>query len=215
MSITVYGMNASPVVRGSLMAVEALGLEFERIEVNTMLGDQFKPEFLKLNPLHTIPTIQDGDFVIWDSHVINAYLVDKYGKDDSLYPKDLQKRAVVNQRLYFECGILFPRLLAGLLSIFRGAKTVPKDLADPLVDAYTSLESLLERSTYAAGEEITIADFSLIATITTINVIIPIVADRFPKISAWLTKMQALPYYASRNQPGLDKLTAVVKSKLA
>jgi hypothetical protein len=37
-------------------------------------------------------------------------LISKYGKDDSLYPKDLQKRAVVDQRLHFDSSILFPRL---------------------------------------------------------------------------------------------------------
>lgn len=142
MPITVYGMNASPVVRGTLITIEALGLEFERIEVNTVLGDQFKPEFLKLNPLHTIPTIQDGDFVLWDSHAINCYLVDKYGKDDSFYPKDLQKRAVVDQRLYFDC-VLFPKLLAIFVSIKQGATSVSKDLADPLIEGINNCNIIL------------------------------------------------------------------------
>ncbi|XP_018564052.1 glutathione S-transferase 1-like [Anoplophora glabripennis] len=212
MPITVYGMNASPVVRGTLMAVEALGLEFERIEVNTMLGDQFKPEFLKLNPLHTIPTIQDGDFVIWDSHAINSYLVDKYGKDDSFYPKDLQKRAVINQRLYFDC-VLFPKILAVFSSIKNGAVSVRKDLADPLIEAYTSLETLLARSTYAAGEQVTIADFSLVATISSANVVVPVESSQFPRTTEWLTKMQDLPYYHAGNQVGLDRLIAAVKNK--
>jgi len=44
------------------------------------------------------------------SHAISAYLVGKYGKDDALYPKDLQKRAIVDQRLHFDTGVLFPRL---------------------------------------------------------------------------------------------------------
>lgn len=73
---------------------------------------------LQLNPQHTVPTLQDGDFVVWDSHAINAYLVGKYGKDDSLYPKDLQKRAIIDQRLHFDSGILFPRLAAIIVSIF-------------------------------------------------------------------------------------------------
>ena len=51
-----------------------------------------------------MPTLEDDDdFVVWDSHVINGYLVDKYGGiDDSLYPTDMQERAKVNQKLHFD-----------------------------------------------------------------------------------------------------------------
>ncbi|KAF4531265.1 hypothetical protein B566_EDAN019338 [Ephemera danica] len=61
-----------------------------------------------MNPQHTVPTLDDNGFYIWDSHAINAYLVTKYGKNDSLYPRDPQKRAIIDQRLHFDSGILFP-----------------------------------------------------------------------------------------------------------
>ena len=38
-----------------------------------------------------------------------TYLANKYGKDDSLYPKDAQTRAIVEQRLYFDMGTLYHR----------------------------------------------------------------------------------------------------------
>lgn len=56
--------------------------------------------------------MEEDGFTIWDSHVIMEYLVDKYAKDDdSLFPKDLRARAIVNERLHFECGVLFPRTM--------------------------------------------------------------------------------------------------------
>lgn len=61
----------------------------------------------QINPAHTIPTFIDGDLTITDSHATIAYLVGKFGTDESLYPKDLAKRALVDQRMYFEAGILF------------------------------------------------------------------------------------------------------------
>lgn len=66
-----------------------------------------------------------------------------------------------------------------------------------------------------AGEHVTIADFSIVTTLTTANVLVPIASNRFPKISEWLANMQTLPYYASVNQTGLDQFAALVKSKLA
>jgi glutathione S-transferase len=39
-----------------------------------------------------------------------GYLVQQYGNDDSLYPKDPTKRAVVDQRLYFDAGTLSKRI---------------------------------------------------------------------------------------------------------
>lgn len=56
------------------------------------------------------------------SHAINAYLVNKFGKDDTLYPKDPQKRAIVDQRLHFDSGVLFPRMrdiTVGIFYIFQ------------------------------------------------------------------------------------------------
>lgn len=63
-------------------------------------------EFIKINPQHTIPTIVDDGKSVWDSAAIMTYLVGKYASDDSLYPKDLYLRAVVDQRLYFNCTVL-------------------------------------------------------------------------------------------------------------
>jgi len=50
------------------------------------------------------------------SRAIMQYLMDKYAKDDSLYPKDLKTRAVINARLNFDCGTLWPRLIFAYVS---------------------------------------------------------------------------------------------------
>jgi len=50
------------------------------------------------------------------SRAIMRYLMDKYAKDDSLYPKDVKTRAIVNARLDFDCGTLWPRLIAAYVS---------------------------------------------------------------------------------------------------
>lgn len=67
-------------------------------------------EFLKINPTGTIPALIDGDVCVYDSHAIGIYLAQKFGKDDSLYPRDFVRRTVVNERLFFEASFLFARL---------------------------------------------------------------------------------------------------------
>ena len=36
-----------------------------------------------------------------------VYLVEKYGKDDALYPKDVETKAIINQYFYFDMGPLY------------------------------------------------------------------------------------------------------------
>ena len=70
-------------------------------------GDNMKPEYLALNPQHNIPCVKDGEFVGNESRAVAAYLASKYGKDDSLYPKDLETRYKVDHRLYFDMGVFY------------------------------------------------------------------------------------------------------------
>ena len=100
-------MSLSAPCRIVNMTAECLGLEYEFKVVDLMAGEHMKPEFLAMNPQHNIPTMKDGDFVMNESRAIAAYLVNKYGADDKLYPKDAETRARVDQRLYFDMGVFY------------------------------------------------------------------------------------------------------------
>lgn len=63
-----------------------------------------------------IPTIVDNGFVLWESRAIMTYLVSQYGKNDSLYPKNPRKRAIVDQRLHFDLGTLYASYAAYYVS---------------------------------------------------------------------------------------------------
>lgn len=45
------------------------------------------------------------------------YLVDKYAKDDALYPKDIKERATIHARLYIDAAILWPRVHRNFVSL--------------------------------------------------------------------------------------------------
>lgn len=105
-----FPLSASPPCRSVLMVAKNLGIDLNLKVINTHAQEHLTPEFVAINPQHTIPTLVDEGFAIWESRAILSYLAEKYGKDDSLYPKDPQKRAIVNQRLYFDMGTLYQRL---------------------------------------------------------------------------------------------------------
>jgi glutathione S-transferase len=78
-------------------------------------------------------------------------------------------------------------------------------------DAYDSLNKLLEKNNWLAGDHPTIADFHLIANTTTIELLIPIDDDKFPKLASWMKKVKALPCYDA-NEAGLEQVRAMVKN---
>ncbi|XP_050309010.1 uncharacterized protein LOC126745287 [Anthonomus grandis grandis] len=210
-----YYAHVSPPSRATLLTIAALNLNVELVPMNLSAGEHLSPQFLKKNPLHTVPTLEDGDLVVFDSHAINAYLVTKYGKNDALYPKDPQKRAIIDQRLHFDSSVLAARMGSVIAAILRGGvKVIEKDKADLIVQGYQSLELLLEGHSYVAGNDLSIADFNVVGTISSCNAaIVPIASNTYPRITAWLSRMQNLPYYET-NQTGVDQFKDMIHSKI-
>ncbi|XP_013099190.2 glutathione S-transferase 1 [Stomoxys calcitrans] len=213
--LTLYGMEASPPVRACLLSLKALDLLFDIKQVNLLEKEHLSEEYLKKNPQHTVPTLEDDGHFIWDSHAIMAYLVSKYGKDDTLYPKDILKRAVVDQRLHFDTGVAFERGLRSITEplLFRNQTEIPQHHIDVIVDIYNFLETFLMDTIYMAGNQLTIADFSLISTVTSLVAYKDIDGTKFPKLTSWIKRMESLPYYQESNGNGANKLVAMVKSK--
>ncbi|KRT83622.1 Glutathione S-transferase [Oryctes borbonicus] len=102
-----YQVVTSPPCRAVFMLTRAIGLKLELKDVNITEREQLKPEYLKLNPQHTVPLLDDDGFIFWDSHAINVYLINKYTNDSTLYPNDIKKRAIIDQRLHFDSGVAF------------------------------------------------------------------------------------------------------------
>lgn len=106
MSPTLYHNALSPPSRAALLTIRNLGLEIEVKMIDTYKGEQNTPEYLKLNPLHQVPVFVDGDFILAESRAIAVYLAST--SKSKLYPTDLKKRAIVDQRLYFDATNSFP-----------------------------------------------------------------------------------------------------------
>lgn len=81
--------------------------------VDLFKKEQLTDEFLKINPQHTVPVLDDNGFILTESRAIGIYLVEKFFPEGhSLFPKDVKQRALINQYLQFDCGTLYIRVRA-------------------------------------------------------------------------------------------------------
>jgi len=211
--ITLYHSVASAHSRGALFTIRNLGLDVDIKTLNLPAKEQLRPEFIKINPQHCVPTIVDGDFILWESRAIAVYLIDSRAPDSPLYPTDAKKRALVNSRLYFDAGTLYKRIRDICFPIiYLGETTIPDDKRKALFEAFEWLNGFLEGNDYIAGDVVTIADLFAVSTmLSIINAGCDI--GTFKNIVAWLDRCKTLPGY-DENVEGAKVFGQRVTSRL-
>ncbi|KAF5290821.1 hypothetical protein FQA39_LY14583 [Lamprigera yunnana] len=226
MAPKLYCIDGSPPVRSVYLTAAALGLKLDLHPIKFLEKEHLGPEFVKLNPQHTVPTLVDDDgTIIWDSHAINTYLISKYGKDDSLYPKDLALRAKIDQRLHFDSGLVFPGLRRITVSahylkllykiifqdpiLYGGKKNILDDSKEYNLKTYEFLETFLKDDKWMVGNNLTVADMCLIPSITSLSGLVPIDENKFPNLTAYIKRAEELPYY-DLNKKGLEDFVKLI-----
>ena len=96
--IKVWGRLSSSNVKKVMWLADELKLAAERIDAGRQYGVVDTPAYKALNPNSKVPTIEDGDFVLWESNSIMRYLCMKYG-GEALYPVDAATRADIDRWL--------------------------------------------------------------------------------------------------------------------
>ena len=86
-----FYFNGAPNPNKVALFLEETGLPCELMPVDTRKGEQFKPEFLKVNPNGKVPAIDDDGVFVFDSNAILLYLAEKTGK--FMPPNTPQNRA--------------------------------------------------------------------------------------------------------------------------
>ncbi|XP_032294959.1 glutathione S-transferase D7 isoform X1 [Drosophila virilis] len=211
-----YYLPPSPPCRSILLLAKMLGLDFELKIVNIMEGEQLKPNFVAMNPQHCVPTMNDQGLVLWESRAILSYLVAAYAKSDELYPTDIRVRALVDQRLHFDLGTLYQRLTDFYFpTMFIGAPLDEVKRAR-LTEAVGWLNAILEGREYAAADHFTIADLTLLVTVSQLEAF-DFELRPFKHVKQWLDrcKEHMAPYdYDELNASKASMLADMFRAKM-
>jgi GSH-dependent disulfide-bond oxidoreductase len=157
-----FYFNGAPNPTKVALFLEESGLPYELVPVDTRKGDQFKPEFLKVNPNGKVPAIDDDGVFVFDSNAILLYLAEKTGK--FLAPNTPKSRAQTLSWLMFVATGVGP--YSGQAVHFKNF--APKDLEYArdryqfeAERHYTILNDHLANSRYMVGDTYTIVDMAL------------------------------------------------------
>jgi GSH-dependent disulfide-bond oxidoreductase len=164
-----YDLYFWPTPNGKKVTIllEELGVPYRIVPVNIGKGDQFKPDFLKLNPNHRMPALVDTEpkgggapIGIFESGAIMMYVAEKEGR---FFPQDTRKRYDVVEWLIWQMANQGPKL--GECGHFRRAGPEAGDVSygvrrftDEANRLYGVMNNRLYASKYLAGDEYTIAD---------------------------------------------------------
>lgn len=206
MPVELYYYETAPPSRAVMLLVKTLKLPINLRRVDLSKNENQTADFVKMNPLKKVPVLNDNGVYITDSHAILTYLTSQYGMNSAnLYPRDLKKRAVVDSRLCFDNGTLFPSLANIIRPMaYEGVTTIPNEKKKIALDALDYLEGLLKQSEWVAGDKMTVADFSLVATVTSLATLLPEV-ESYWKIQAWIKRCaKNMVDYEEVNERGLE-----------
>lgn len=128
MALTFYHGHGSPYSWRAWLALEVKRIPYELKVLSFSAGDTKKPEFVAINPRHTVPTIVDDGFTLWESGAIVEYLDERFPSGTKLYPGDAKRRARVRRLIREAESYLGPDALDVIMDehFFKG--DVPPDL---------------------------------------------------------------------------------------
>jgi glutathione S-transferase len=163
--LKILGRKNSSNVQKVMWAVGELGLAHERVDVGGAFGGNKEPGYLAMNPNGLVPVIQDDGMTLWESNTIVRYLAERYGSG-SLAPKELKARAQCSQWMDWQMSVVAPAITPAFMGLIR---TPPEKRDNAAIaasqgrttDAMRMLDAQLARSTFVAGDTLTMADIPL------------------------------------------------------
>jgi glutathione S-transferase len=214
--IEIYWGSGSPYAWRALLALEIKKIPYTARLIEFSKGQHKAPEFLALNPRGRVPTIKDGDFVLWESLAILAYL-DRKMPEPPLFGRTAEEtgriwRAISEATDYLEA--VGDRIVSPIF--FNKATERAEDIRkaiEPLHAELKRMENALSGSRWIAGDSLSAADIVAYPMLETLLRaaskesakafdlgLLPI-DKTYPAIAAWRDRIMALPGYERTYPP--------------
>lgn len=198
MVLKLYGWFASGPALVAALILHEKNIPFEWVDVDIIAGESKSEDYLAKFPFGLVPAIDDNGLVLYESRAIARYLEEKYpNQGTQLLPKDLQKRALVDQAIWAEAyhysrfagTLVFEILNKRLL----GAQSNTDEIEKAKKTLFATLdiyEKILSKQKYIAGDELTLADLVSVPVsgrlIEELN--LPLTEGR-PNVERWLNEL--------------------------
>ncbi|KAK8770317.1 hypothetical protein V5799_013221 [Amblyomma americanum] len=197
MPIVLYNIVGSPPCGFNRSLAKEIGVELSLMKMDSAKEEHLGEDFLKVNPFHKAPAIDDNGFIIYESNAIAYYLLRKYAPDSELYPTRVKGRTQIDQVLaYASCNIH-----SHLGNFFRARYTrCTKPTAEEVTvfeqNVIKGREDLIGEAKFAVGDKLTIADLCLIRPVVLAVENGSIDQAKFPKLVIYYERVKSqLPYF--------------------
>jgi glutathione S-transferase len=202
-----YHNPLSANARRAVMTVLQLGIadRVELVKVDLAKGEQRSPEYLRMNPNGRVPVLDDGGFVLWESHAIMQYLADGT-PGQTLYPTERPARADVNRWMFWNAHHFAPAVAVlnweRMVKRFLGAgEPDPAEVArgEKLVAQFAGvLDAHLAGKEWLAQGRLTLADLAVASPLmSTVPAKLPVTG--LANLQAWFSRVQALDAWKKTN----------------
>jgi glutathione S-transferase len=164
--LKIWGRANSVNVQKVLWCLSELDLDYQRIDAGMAFGRNHEPDYLAMNPNGRVPTLVDGDFVLWESNSIMRYLVLAYAPGSPIYPDGPKRRAGVDRWLDWTLSTVQPVdrpvfwALVRTPVAQRDMVAIQKD-ADAEAEVWRIADTRLSTRRFIEGDDFTIADIAL------------------------------------------------------
>ncbi|ODH01403.1 glutathione transferase [Nostoc sp. KVJ20] len=215
--LTLYHAPISPNSRRVWITLLEKGLEFELVEIK-LNGEQFKPDFLAINPFHHIPVLVDDGFNVVESLAILDYLEAKYPTPVML-PKDAKDLAIARMVQLVTVNELLPATTTFLPQIlgFPGADPEKIEQAKQKISTVLKFfENLLDDRPYFGSQNLTLTEV-VAGTVVPLMPMVGISLSEYPKLKAWRDRLIVRPsWQTTETTPeAMEAFKSVMAARIA